>query len=286
MKLLIMPSNINNIKTLLSHIDGVIVGLEKLCVNMPYDYSFDEVKEIIKLCKENNKEIFISLNKNIFNKELDYLKEMLIFFDKEMVDGILYYDISIVNIKDELKLDIPLVWSQEHLTTNYLTINFWKDFGASYTLLSNEITLEEIKEISKNTDSKLMFNAFGYLPMFVSRRNLVKNYLETFNLKDDSKINYISKEGKTYQIIDTEDGTIAYSDKVLNAIEEVTKLDLDYVVLNSFSIDEKIFNKVVTLFRNVNSKNAKESKEKIDSMLDTYLGFLYNETIYKVKKNG
>lgn len=286
MKLLIMPSNINNIKTLLSHIDGVIVGLEKLCVNMPYDYSFDEVKEIIKLCKENNKEIFISLNKNIFNKELDYLKEMLIFFDKEMVDGILYYDISIVNIKDELKLDIPLVWSQEHLTTNYLTINFWKDFGASYTLLSNEITLEEIKEISKNTDSKLMFNAFGYLPMFVSRRNLVKNYLETFNLKDDSKINYISKEGKIYQIIDTEDGTIAYSDKVLNAIEEVTKLDLDYVVLNSFSIDEKIFNKVVTLFRNVNSKNAKESKEKIDSMLDTYLGFLYNETIYKVKKNG
>ena len=39
------------------------------------------------------------------------------------------------------------------------------------------------------------------------------------------------------------------------------------------------------MFKNVNDSNKEEYKEKIDSMLDTYLGFLYKETIYKVKKN-
>lgn len=121
--------------------------------------------------------------------------------------------------------------------------------------------------------------------MFVSRRHLVKNYLDTFNLKDNSKINYITKEDKVYQIIDTEDGTVAYSDKVLNAIYEVSSLDIDYIILNSFSIPNDIFKDVTHMFKNVNDSNKEEYKEKIDSMLDTYLGFLYKETIYKVKKN-
>ena len=80
-------------------------------------------------------------------------------------------------------------------------------------MLSSEITLDEVKEIEKEAKAKLMLPVFGYLPMFVSRRHLVKNYLETFNLEDNSKINYIEKEGKIYPIIDNEEGTIAYSSK-------------------------------------------------------------------------
>jgi hypothetical protein len=34
----------------------------------------------------------------------------------------------------------------------------------------------------------------------------------------------------------------------------------------------------------VNETNALEFKEKINEMLDTDLGFLYKETVYKVKK--
>ena len=38
--------------------------------------------------------------------------------------------------------------------------------------------------------------------MFVSKRHLVKNYLECFNLKDDSDLHYLEKEGKKYPILD------------------------------------------------------------------------------------
>ena len=284
MKLLIMPRSIDQAVSLIEHIDGMIVGLKNMSVNMPSYYSYDEIVRFVNIAKKFNKEIFVSLNKNMFNEDLIYLKEILIKLDDLKLNGILYYDISIVNIKKEEKLVTPLVWNQEHLTTNYLTSNFWYEHGAKYTMLSSEITLDEVKEIEKEAKAKLMLPVFGYLPMFVSRRHLVKNYLETFNLEDNSKINYIEKEGKIYPIIDNEEGTIAYSSKCLNGILETLKLDIDYIVLNSFNINDKVFRDVVFMYSVVNDTNALEFKEKIEEMLDTDLGFLYKETVYKVKK--
>ena len=85
--------------------------------------------------------------------------------------------------------------------------------------------------------------------------------------------------------VDMKEATRESSGKVLNAISEVSSLDIDYIILNSFSIPNDIFKDVTHMFKNVNSANKEEYREKIDSMLDTYLGFLYKETIYKVKKN-
>jgi len=285
MKLLVMPSSIKQINEIMDSIDGVIVGLDKLCINMPVNFTKEEVFEIIDICNKNNKEIFISLNKNMFNSDLDYLKEILLELDKKEINGIMYYDIAIVNMKEELDLKTDLVWNQEHLTTNYLTSNYWYDFGAKYTYLSSEITIEEINEIKEKASAKLMVTLFGYLPMFVSRRHLVKNYLDTFDLKDDSKINVLEKEGNKYQIIDSKDGTVAYSSRILNGITEVLNTKVDYMVLNSFSIDDDKFKEVVYMFKNVTNNNVNEYKEKIDSMFKTNLGFLYKETIYKVKNN-
>ena len=284
MKLLIMPKSIDQIESLIEDIDGVIVGIKDLSINQPAYFTLDEIKKINEIIKNNGKEIFVSLNKNMFNKDLEILEYTLLQLDNLKLNGILYYDIAIVNFKKNLKLVTPLVWNQEHLTTNYLTSNFWYEYGAKYTMLSSEITIDEINEIALNTNAKTMVPIFGYLPMFVSRRHLVKNYLDTFKIKDDSNINYIEKEDKIYAIIDSNDGTIAYSNKCLNGINETLKLNVDYIVLNSFNINNATFKRVVSMYNIVNESNVQEFKEEIDKMLDTDTGFLYKETIYEVKK--
>lgn len=284
MKLLIMPKSIDQIESLIEDIDGVIVGIKDLSINQPAYFTLDEIKKINEIIKNNGKEIFVSLNKNMFNKDLEILEYTLLQLDNLKLNGILYYDIAIVNFKKNLKLVTPLVWNQEHLTTNYLTSNFWYEYGAKYTMLSSEITIDEINEIALNANAKTMVPIFGYLPMFVSRRHLVKNYLDTFKIKDDSNINYIEKEDKTYAIIDSNDGTIAYSNKCLNGINETLKLNVDYIVLNSFNINNATFKRVVSMYNIVNESNVQEFKEEIDKMLETDTGFLYKETIYEVKK--
>lgn len=280
-KILIIPSdnNLNN------ESDGYIIGLKSLSVNMPVYFELDELVEFIKKIKDNNQEVFISLNKNMHNGDLKYLEEVMQTLNGLNIDGVLYYDIGVVNIWKRLKLDYELVWAQEHLTTNYLTCNYWYDKGVKYAYLASEITTDEILEIKENTEMKLMIPIFGYLPMFVSKRHAVKNYLEYFNLKDNSDINYITKESKVYPIVDDENGTTVYSSSILNGIGETLKLiNIDYLVLNSFNIGDK-FKEVVKMFKNVDENNIDDYTNELDQLFNSDRGFLYSRTIYKVKNN-
>ena len=71
-----MPDNIEQIKENINLFDGVILSIDKFSVNARYTVSIDDIDSIIKLIP--NKEIFISLNKNIENNELDELERILL----------------------------------------------------------------------------------------------------------------------------------------------------------------------------------------------------------------
>ncbi len=275
-KTIVIPSNkemINNISS-----DAILLGIKDLSVNMPFYITLDELKKI-----KTKKEIFISLNKNFNNSELGVLKKTLLELNDLDIKGVFFYDISIVNLKEKLNLKYDLVWNQEHMTTNYLTVNYWLNKGVNYTCLSNEITTREIKEITQNTKSKIIIQMFGYVPIMNSKRHLINNYLKEFNLKNKSKINYIEKEENKYPIIDSENGTVVYTSKILNGIKDVIDTDLEYILLNSFMIDESKFKEVLEMFKTVNNENKNEYYEKINNMFNADTLFLHKETIYKVK---
>ena len=67
-----------------------------------------------------------------------------------------FYDLSVLSMRDRLHLKTPLIWSQEHMTTNYNTCNYYYEKGCEYVYLSSEITEEEIKEIKEKSPIKIM----------------------------------------------------------------------------------------------------------------------------------
>lgn len=248
-------NNIDTAKDVKNLVDAYLIPIEKFSINYPNVFTVNDVKEIKKL----KKEIYVFINKNIHESELSKLKNLLLEIDKLDINGIIFYDIAIVELKKELNLKSDLVWHQEHLANNYGTVNYWYQKGVKSTYLSSELTKREIDEIRNNTKAKLFVNVFGYIPMFTSRRHLVDNYLDTFNIKD--KGNKIYKEGKYYNICDTKNGTFVYSDFILNIKEDI---NADYLIYNSNMI-----------------KNIKEILTDNNQKEET--GFLYKETIYKVK---
>ena len=259
-KVSVIISSINQAKIIKDLTDAYLIPLRKLSINYPNTFDISEIKEIKKL----GKEVFVFINKNIHNNELEYLEKILKEIDKLNLDGIIFYDIALLELKEELGLKTDLVWHQEHLTNNYGTANYWYSKNIKYTYLSSEITRREIDEIKNNTKAKLFVNVFGYIPMFTSRRHLVDNYINTFNIKDRGNI--IHKEGKNYNIIDTENGTTVFSNYILNIKE---KINVDYLVFNSNMVDEE---KLISVLKDY--ENNKLKKET---------GFLHQETIYKVK---
>ena len=118
MKKLIIPKSIEEIKNLESYYDGIIVGIKNLSVNVNLYLTVDEINKL-----DNSKEIFVALNKNMHNSDLELLEETM----KSLKDisGILYYDAAVVAIYNELKPSYDLVWSQEHMSTNYNTCNYY-----------------------------------------------------------------------------------------------------------------------------------------------------------------
>lgn len=260
--------NLEEIKKLENLVDSFIVPIKNFSINYEKYFTLEEVKKI-----KTKKELFISINRNIHNKELDNLKELLENLKEINIQGIIFYDIAIINLKKKLNLNYDLVWAQEHLTTNYMTVNYWNKKGAKYTYLSSEITKNEINEIAKKTKCKLFLNVFGKVPVFTSRRHLVKSYLETFDLKECNQYN-LFKEEKTYPIVDTEIGTTVYTNYTLNILNEIKNLNIDYAVFNPFGIE---LDKYVSVLKKYKEGKKVSFKEE--------LGFLDKETVYKVKKN-
>ena len=95
MKILIEPSNKNNLH--LNTIDGLILSLKDYSVQSPIYYTLEELKQ---LRKENpNIELYISINKNLQNNDIEPLKEILKELDNLNLQGIFFYDLALVKLK-------------------------------------------------------------------------------------------------------------------------------------------------------------------------------------------
>ncbi len=263
MKKVAIISSLKQAQDLKDLVTAFILPVQDYSINFPNTFTFDEINEI----KAIGPDVFLVMNKSIYNEEIKVLTKVLKQIEALNIKGIIFYDIAFIQLKAELNLKTDLVWAQEHLVTNYETINYWYDKGAKYAYLSSELTKDEIITIKKHSKAKLFINVFGYIPMFTSKRHLVKNYLDYFNLDQKGLKKHIYKEGKTYPIIDDNHGTTVFSNYILNILDE-DFLD-DYLVFNSTFIDEKEFKKVLTDAHNFPFEH----------------GFLYKETIYKVKKD-
>lgn len=282
-KIVVIPNDIKNIKSILNTDNYVLLGIEKYSVNT-LNINLDYIKEII----QEKSNVFLSLNKNISDSELNEVENLLLEISKLNIKGLFYYDVAIVNIVNRLKLDINLIWSAEHLTTNYFTINYWYEHGVKSTFLSNEITKQEIVDICNNTNSSIFVQLFGYIPMYVSKRHAVRNYLNHFDLDINSNKYYLFKEDKKYSIIDNNEGTMIYSNFIINGLREYVELKncIDYVIINGYEIGtDKLFS-VIDIFSKVNSTNIDEFDNTILNLFSNLeKGFLYEETIYRVKRN-
>lgn len=287
MQKIIIPRSIEQFKSTLEYVDAYLIGISDLCISNGLNINIGVLSDIIDLCKD--KEIYININKNIENKELINLKDILLKLNHYHIKGVFYYDVAILNMSLEMDLNYDLIWASEHATTNYDTINYWNSFGVNGALLSSDITVREVMDIKKNTHCKLIVPIFGYQQMFVSKRNLVNNYLKQFSLIDNSNINYIKKEGKIYPIVDNKLGTEVYTNYILNGICEYFNFvdnNIDYVLLDSFNLDDNEFVEVLKIVHNLKRDNVLKSYEQINSMFDNVdTGFLYKETIARVKKN-
>lgn len=248
-------------------ISGIIVSLEGLSASYNFTVSLDEIDDIIRMYQD--KMVIISMNKIMYDKDLALIERTLrVLKEKKVL--IMFYDMGVFNIAIRLGMSEMLIISQEHLNASTISNRFYQKRGINYSYITSDITYNEVSEI-KDSGMKILYNIYGHIPMFYSRRSLISNYLKYINKRKNGNLYYMKHNDDFYPIKEESEGTCIYS-KCIDLTSEISKMDDDiYLVINLFD-----------------THNYKDIMKKIISMKktddDKYLGFYETGSMYKVKK--
>lgn len=284
MKLAIIPEDIKEINLYKDKGDiAFIFGLKGLSCG--YKNAID-INDIEKITKTYPNELFIAINKNIFNEDLDDLKEKLKQLDKLNIKGVLFYDIALLHLRNKLNLKLDLVWNQTHMVTNYNTCNFYYNKNVKYAIVAEEITKDEIIEINKKTNMNLMVHLIGYPNMSFSYRKLLTNYYINKNQKKEKETLDIYNNNQKYIVWEEPNGTNIINGTLLNGasfINEFKEEKISYGIINTTFIDENIKESIITYTQDILKNNNKKSLIKLNNLIGEDTMFFQKKTIYKVK---
>lgn len=286
MKILVEPITK---KKIYENVDGIILALKDYSVQSINYYSVEEIKEI----KNNNpdKEIFISINKNLMNEDIEPLKEILKEIDTIEVNGIFFYDTAVLQLHKELELKTDLVWSATHMVNNYKTCDYYYNKGCKYALLGKEITLEEIKEIINTSKITSMVEVIGLPSVAFSKRKLITNFYTDLGKTPKESILVDEKVTKEKYIVNEDsNGTSFFLDKVVNGtsiIKDLYEVNCKFIIIREYGIEKEIFDELVRDTSDYIKNNCIDDSyiEKYKKLGD-FTNFFFKKTIYKVKKNG
>ena len=267
-------------------IDGIILPLEEYSVESTNYFTIDEIEDIVK----NKKcEVFVKLNKNFFNDDIEPLKVILKKLDELKVSGIFFYDLGILQLHKELNLSVPLIWNQTHMVNNYRTCDYYYEKGVKYALLGKEITLEEIIEIIKKSKITSMVEVVSKPSVAFSYRKLITNYYKDLGKNGTNKLTVKEKVTNTnYDLFEDSNGTSFFMDVITNGtgvIKDLYDAGCKYIIMREdgvSSFDELLKDTKDYISNNCNDTNYVEKYKRLGDSTN----FFFKKTIYKVKKNG
>lgn len=139
-----------------------------------------EIKEGLDYLHERGKRGYLTLNIFAHNEDIQPMREFLEELKNVAVpDAFLVTDPGVMSVLKEVIPEAEIHLSTQASTTNASAAAFWHSLGVKRIVLARELSLEEIREIIKNSPEGLEFEAFvhGAMCISYSGRCLLSNFL-------------------------------------------------------------------------------------------------------------
>ena len=135
--------------------------------------TLQEMKEGMDFVRSRGAKGYLTVNIIPHNHHLKGLEGFLEEAAQTGIDGMIVSDLGIFQlVRDTLpKMDIHI--STQANTVNTLSASFWHRLGARRIVLARELSLEEIREIRKETPSDLQLEAFVHGAMCISYSGII-----------------------------------------------------------------------------------------------------------------
>lgn len=264
-------------------VDGWIVNIFGLSCYYDRLYSLKEIKSIVDIAHRQNQKVYVNAKKIIHEQDLDKVTYLVKELEKIGIDYYIYGDVAFLEIVGNLQINAKLIYQVATYMTNKYDINeMLKDNNS--VVVSTELSLEEMKEIVNDTPKELYIHAFGYYPIFHSRRELISNYLMYRNKEVDLVANYdvVEELRKShYPIEQNENGMVVYLDGAYNLTEEIAFFEKTTIILLSKFIGLEDYQKILGIYTNTKDYRKLESLNIVLSK-----GLLYEQSILLKKEGG
>lgn len=132
--------------------------------------NFDEagLHEAVKLAHAKGVKVYLTCNTLPRSNELAFFPKFVETAISAGVDAMIVADIGLMTMLRELAPDMPIHMSTQTGIVNYASANALYKMGARRVVLARELSLEEIREIRRNTPDDLEIEVFVHGAMCVS----------------------------------------------------------------------------------------------------------------------
>lgn len=245
-------------------VKNFLFPLKDFCVGFNNTYDFGEIEN----------ESFIFINRILDNESLDLLEKKL-NNNRDKIKGIVYDDFGVLYLINKLKLNVITINYQNHFGTNYQSINENLKYNDS-VVVSTDITKKEIEEILKKVEKEVCIFLFGLIPVMYSRRTLLTNFSKEFNIPTKNNVEIDEKISKNkFIMVENAFGTVGYQRNYYDGLELLNLENIKYFLVNPLFLSDK---EQIQLISDIKNK-------KLTLNIPTDKGFLYKETIYKLRED-
>ncbi len=132
--------------------DAVYIGAPSFGARKNASNSVEDIKEIVDYAHKFNVKIYVTINTILHDDELEKVQKLIKKLYEIGVDAIIIQDMGL------LELDLPpiaLHASTQCHNASFEKVKFLENTGFQRTILARELNLDEIKNISENTEIEL-----------------------------------------------------------------------------------------------------------------------------------
>ncbi len=225
--------------------DAVYFGLDDYNMRAnAKNFGIDDLKDVSKIAKEYGAKTYLCTN-IILNEKLAYeLDENLEKIASSEIDGLILSDIGL--IEDTVSHGLEAHISVQENVSNSYTLKTLKKLGAKRAILSRELSLAEITEITQKSPIETEIFIHGAICMAISGRCFLsyglygrsancgdclqpcrKNWTLTYEEGEDNVINFSEVEDESFIITGSDDEsyrTNFFSPKDMCMIEYIPEL--------------------------------------------------------------
>lgn len=264
------------------HLDTLIIGPNSFNICNNFDLKDQQLTRLINK-NVSSKKIVISLNKIFHEDEINNLKNYLQTLKNKKIYGIIFQDFGVKQICDELNFKTNFIYCGNSLIVNYGQFPFYKNNNIKFVQLSNELFLNEVKQMQDNKQGlHLLMQVEGYTMISQSKWKLLSAFKKQKKIKQTlTNQPFLIKEElrKNMNIILEDDhGTYLFNGYNTSCLEMMKNLKkLDSLFINGFMHDQTWVDSSIDIYyqllnKKVNLKNLIVFRNKINKI--TTNGFL------------